>query len=112
MVKLSATSLLVASGGLALSVIAGASVASAEPDVSPIINSTCSYDQVMYALDEQRPDLAAQVYANPIAQAWLRQLVASPADQRVEMVQQAQAVPGVQELEQPIMNVAKTCNNY
>jgi hemophore-related protein len=109
---LSKTKLVVASGGLALSMITGAGIASASPDVSPIVNSTCTYPQVMAALNAENPDAANQVTSNPIANAWLQQLVASPPSGRQAMVQQAQGVPALQQYTGLIYQVANTCNNY
>ncbi|MGA8125027.1 MAG: hemophore-related protein, partial [Mycobacterium sp.] len=43
MATLSLTRLAVAVCGLALSLTAGAGVASADPDLGPAINTTCSY---------------------------------------------------------------------
>jgi hypothetical protein len=65
MIKLSLSSLAVAVGGLALSLTAGAGVASADPDLDPIVNTTCSYPQVMSALNAQDPGAAAQFNASP-----------------------------------------------
>jgi len=94
---LSTTKLIVATGGLALSLTTGAGIASAGPDVSPIINSTCTYPQVMAALDAQSPELHDQLVATPAATAWLQGLIAAPPAQRKVMVAQAQAVPAVQQ---------------
>jgi hemophore-related protein len=98
--------------GLALSLIAGGGIASAVPDVTPIINSTCTYPQVMAALNAESPDAANQVSSNPIANAWLQQLIASPPEGRRQMVQQAQGVPALQQYTGLIFQVAGTCNNY
>lgn len=106
------TRLAAGSCGLALSLVAGGGIASAVPDVSPIINSTCTYPQVMAALTAESPDAANQVSSNPIANAWLQQLVASPPEGRRQMVQQAQGVPALQQYTGLIFQVAGTCNNY
>jgi hemophore-related protein len=108
----SLTKMFVVSCGLALSMMAGGGIASAEPDVSPIINSTCTYPQVMGALKAQNPDVANQITSNPLANAWLQQLIASPPDGRRAMVKQAQGVPAVQQYSGLIYQVAGTCNNY
>ena len=44
---------IVGAGGLLLSLIAGGGIASAAPDVSALSNSTCTYPQVMAALNAQ-----------------------------------------------------------
>ena len=104
--------LVAGSCGLALSFLAGGGIASAEPDVTPIINSTCTYPQVINALTAEDPAAAQQVTSNPVATAWLQQLVASGPDGRRQMVKQAQAVPAVQQYTGLISQVASTCNNY
>ena len=64
MLKLSLTRLAVAVGGLALSLTAGTRVASADPDLGPAINTTCSYQQVVSALNAHLtdPQLVNQLY--------------------------------------------------
>ena len=60
MIKLSLTRLGAAVGGLALSLAAGAGIASAAPDLGPAINTTCSYPQLVSALNAQGPEAGAQ----------------------------------------------------
>lgn len=109
---LSRTKVVVAAAGLALSLSAGAGIASAQPDASAVINSTCTYPQVMAALNDQNPGVAAELNANPLAAGWLQGLVAAPPDQRAQMVQQVQGLPGLQPYLPVIFQVASTCNNY
>ena len=66
----------------------------------------------MAALTAESPDAANQVSSNPIANAWLQRLVASPPEGRRQMVQQAQGVPALQQYTGLIFQVAGTCNNY
>jgi hemophore-related protein len=109
---LSRTKLVVAFTGLALSLSAGAGIASATPDASAIVNSTCTYPQVMAALNDQSPETANELNANPLAVGWLQGLVAAPPDQRAQMVQQVQGSPALQPYMPVIYQVANTCNNY
>jgi hemophore-related protein len=111
MVKLSPTKLVVAVGGLALSCVTGIGVASAEPDLGPLINTTCNYSQAMAALNAQSPDAAQTFNGSPVAQVWLRSFLAAPADQRQRMLQalrggRAQQYLGV------ALQAADTCNNF
>ncbi|HJT95008.1 MAG TPA: hemophore-related protein [Mycobacterium sp.] len=108
----STTKLVAAVGGLGLAFTTGIGIASAEPDVTPIINSTCTYPQVMAALNAQSPELAGQLSETPLATAWLQQLIASPPDGRRAMVAQAQRVPAVQQYTPVIIQVANTCNGF
>jgi hemophore-related protein len=109
---LSRTKWTVAAAGLALSLGTGAGVASAEPDVSAIVNSTCTYPQVMAALNDQSPETANELNANPMATGWLQGLVAAPPNQRAQMVQQVQGIPGLQPYFGVIFQVANTCTKY
>jgi hemophore-related protein len=104
--------LILVSGGLLLSLITGGGIASAAPDVNAIVNSTCTYPQVMAALNAQNPDVANQVSSNPMATTWLQQLIASPPDGRRQMIAQAQGVPAVQQYAGLISQIANTCKNY
>jgi hemophore-related protein len=109
---LSRTKLAVAIAGLALSLSAGAGIASATPDASAIINSTCTYPQVAAALNDQSPETANELNANPLAVGWLQGLVAAPPDQRAQMIQQVQGMPGIQQYLGVIYQVANSCNRY
>jgi len=106
------TKMVAGTSGALLSLIAGAGIASALPDPGPIINSTCSYPQVIAALNAQDPALASQLQANPMATGWLHQLVNAGPDQRAKMVKQAESTPGVTQYTGVIMTVANTCNNF
>jgi hemophore-related protein len=106
------TRIAVGLGGLALSLTMGTGIASAQPDTSAIINSTCNYPQVMAALSDLSPDLANELSQTPAATAWLKSLVAASPQQRTVMVAQAQAMPGIEQYTPVIMQVANTCNSY
>ncbi len=67
MIKLSLTRLAAAVGGLAVAFAAGAGVASATPDLGPAVNTTCSYPQLVSALNAQGPEVCRGV--QPIASA-------------------------------------------
>jgi hemophore-related protein len=108
MIKLSLTRLAVAVGGLALSLTAGAGVASADPDLGPIVNTTCTYSQAVSALNAQDPAAAAQFNASPPTQSYLRQFLASPPSQR----QQIAGSPGAEEYFGLLQQVFNTCKNY
>src|SRR5581483_11825013 len=98
MVTLSSPRLATAVGAVALSLTAGAGLASAQPD-DPVVNTTCTYPQVVSALNAQDPAAAAQFNASPPAQ-------------RQQMIQQLQASPGGQQYLGTIEQIAQICNNY
>src|SRR6476469_2341839 len=109
---LSRTKLVVCCAGLALSLSAGVGIASAEPDVSAIVNTTCTYPQIQAALNDQNPAAASELNSNLLSVIWLQRLVASPPDQRAVMVQQVQDDPGLQQYLPVIYQVAGSCNRY
>jgi hemophore-related protein len=112
MVTRSMSKLAAAAGGLAFSLLAGAGIASADPDLGPAINTTCSYPQVVAALNAQSPAAAAKFNSSPMAQGWLRSFLASPPDQRAQMAQEAQGMPGAAKYIGVIGQIATSCNNY
>jgi len=110
MTTLSLTRLAVAVGSLALSLSAASGTASADPD--PIINTSCSYPQVVSALNAQDPAAAAQFNGSKLAQHYLQKFLASSPAQRQQMEQQLQGSPEAQQYLGTIRQVANTCNNY
>jgi hemophore-related protein len=106
------TRLAAAVGGLALSLVAGAGIASADPALDPAINTTCSYPQVVAALNATSPSAAARFNSSPTAQGWLRSFLASPPPQRAQMAQEAAGMPGAAQYVGLIGQLANTCNNY
>jgi hemophore-related protein len=112
MVTRSLIGLAVAGGGLALSLLAGAGIASADPAMDAAINTTCSYPQVVGALNAQSPAAAAKFNSSPMAQGWLRSFLASPPPQRAQMAQQASGMPGAAQYIGLIGQIATSCNNY
>lgn len=112
MVGLSLKGLAVTIGGLALSLTAGAGLALADPDLTPVINTTCNYSQVMAALNVQSPAAAAQLNGSLMAQGWLHSFLDSPVEQRQQMAQQAMAMQGARRYFDTVSQVAGSCNNY
>jgi hemophore-related protein len=111
MATLLATRMAVAVGGLALSLTAGAGFAFADP-LDAAINTTCTYSQAVAALNALSPETAQQFNASPAAQAWVRTFFASPVNQRQQMAQQMQSVPGTQSYVGLVEQIANSCNNY
>ena len=116
---------LVAAGAVAVAATMGVGVASAGPDLTPIINTTCSYAQVTAALNAVSPDMAAKLAQNPMVSSRLQSFLAAPIDERQQMAQQATARGGgggggaaaaagvnPQQILATLTQVANTCNNY
>lgn len=113
MVKLSLTKLAVVSiGGWAVALTAGVGTASANPDLGPIINTTCNYGQVMAALDATDPGAAAQLRSTPGAEGYLANFLNSAPPQRAVMAAQIQAFPEAAQYFGTVERVAGSCNNY
>ncbi len=112
MITLSSARLAAAVCGLALPLAAGVGVASAEPDITPAVNSTCTYDQVVAALNAQFPDAAWQFNASPEAQAWLHDLVDAPRPQRRQMLLEMGTRPEAAPFHGIVVPLANTCHNY
>ena len=104
------TRLIAVAGGLALSMIAGTGIASADPDITPLLNSTCTYDQVVEAMNQTEPELAATILNNPLAVGFLHNLINAGPEQRRSMYEQAEARYPVNAPK--ILTLASTCQNY
>ena len=111
MVTVLAIRLAVAVGGAALSLSAGGGAASADP-LDSAINTTCSYSQVVAALNAQSPAAAKLFNVSPAAQAWVQTFLASPAGERQQMAVEAQSVPRVRQYVGLALQTANTCNNF
>jgi hemophore-related protein len=108
---------LVAAGVVAAATTMGVGVASAGPDLSPIINTTCSYTQVTAALNVVSPEMATKLEQNPMVSSRLQSFLAAPIDQRQQMAQQAMARGGggggnAQQILSTLTQVAAVCNKY
>ena len=112
MINLSLTRLAIGLGGAALSLTAGVGIASAQPDLSPAVNSTCTYPQVLAALNAERPEAAASFNASPPDQKLIQQFLASPPSQRLSMAQMLVNSPAAQSSIPVLQHVFSVCNNY
>ena len=112
MIKLCLTRLAVAVGGLALSLTAGAGVASADPDLDPMVHTTCTYPQAVAALNRENPMAAAIFSESPQTQAFLHQFIASSPDQRLQLAQQVLDSPQARPYFPVIQQMFTTCNNF
>jgi hemophore-related protein len=114
-----------AAGGLTVAVallIPGVAAADPTDLMAPLLNSTCSFDQVDRALHAKNPQLAQMLDANPNQKGMLKQQFDKPPAQRRAEVQQylaqhpeaknAQNDPRAGAMEQTIQAVADTCHSY
>jgi hemophore-related protein len=108
MVKHLPATLGVAVSALALTSAAGAGVASAQPDLTPFINTTCTYSQAEAAINALAPDGGKEFQASPMTQTWMHAFLDSPVEQRRQLLQ----VPEVQQYAGLVAAIADTCKNY
>jgi hemophore-related protein len=111
MIRLSLAKFAAAIGAMGLALSAATGIASASPD-DAVVNTTCSYPQVIAALDATNPGAAAQFHASPQAQGYLQQFLASAPPQRAAMVAQLRIIPGAAQYIGVVESVAGVCNNY
>lgn len=106
MVKLSLPKMAAAVGGAALALTAATGVASADP-MDAAINTTCTYPQVMAALNATDPVSATKFNSSPMAQNMLNTFLNSGPTERQQQLQSLPAkYAGIVE------RVAAVCNNY
>lgn len=99
-------------GAAALALSAGSGVAAAQPGMDRLINTTCSYPQVVAALNAHSPALAEQFAQARIAQTMVQQFIASPPERRQQIADQAMATSVGQQYFGSMVQVADTCHNF
>lgn len=99
-------------GFAAVALTAGQVVASADPDTDPVVNTTCTYAQVVSAMNDQSPGEAEQFNATPAARSWLQNFLAAPPPQRQQIVDQAQDTPDAAHYVALFSPLANACDNY
>jgi hemophore-related protein len=110
MVKHTPARLAVVVCALALAWTTGAGVAAAEPDLTPVINTTCTYSQAVAALNAASPDGGAEYSSSPQRQTWLHAFLDSPVEQRRQLIQQQ--APAVNQYAALLVAMANSCKNY
>lgn len=112
MIKLSLARLAVTVGSLALPLAAGAGVASATPDLGPAVNTTCSYPQLVSALNAQGPEASAVFSQSPVLQAGLQQFLVSGPAKRQQIAQEMVSAPAFAPYMGTVEQAFLTCNNF
>lgn len=112
MIQLSLTKLAAGLGGLALTLAAGAGVASASPNLDSAVNTTCTYDQLVAALNAQDPQIAMAFTSSPVMQNGLRKFLAAPPEKRLETAQYMATTPAAAPYLGALEQTFNTCNNF
>ncbi|CAJ1582823.1 hemophore-related protein [[Mycobacterium] wendilense] len=106
------TKIMLMAGVTTAAALFGAGAASAQPDVEAIVNSTCTYPQVMNALRATSPETAAELESSMLATGWIQNLLAAGPDERRASIAQLQAYPQLNGYASTINAVAYSCQNY
>ncbi|MCP9271963.1 hemophore-related protein [Mycolicibacterium arenosum] len=101
-------SLVAAVGAAALSLSVGGGVANADP----IIDTTCTYPQVIAALNTENPTLAAKFASNPVAAGMLTNFLSAPPAERQKLATNFQQTSWGQKYFGAMSAIAGVCNNY
>lgn len=112
MIEISLTRMAGLIGAVVVLMTALAGIGSAEPDLGPVINTACSYPQVMSALNAEDPAAAAQFNASPASQSYLQQFLAAPPASRQTMAAMIAGMPGNEQYFGLLQTVFTSCNNY
>lgn len=107
-----ATKVTVGCSALLVAGFAGSGIAAAEPNVDAIVNSTCTYPQVVAALQATDPVVADKVLTNPMMTGYLQSLVAADPNGRRSMIATLQAYPELAPYANTINAVAASCNQF
>lgn len=111
MIKMTLSKLAIGVGGLALTLTAGAGIASAQPNLDSAVNTTCGYGQLQAAANAADPTLAAKLN-EPMLQSAVQQFLAAPKGQRQLMAQQIASMPENQPYLGLYQQIFDTCQNF
>jgi hemophore-related protein len=112
MIEKSFTRLAVAIGGLTLSLTAGAGLASADPNIGPMVDSPCTYEQAMSAVHAENPMAAQYLDQSPPNLEFLRVFLSSPRDERVNLLNQIKNNPGANQAFPVFRQMLTSCVKY
>lgn len=112
MIKPSLSRVAVAVGASVLLLAAGVGVASAEPNIAPMVNTTCTYDQAMAALHAENPMAAKILDASPPNLQFLRTFMSSSPEQRTSLLNQIKNNPGAAQALPVFTQMMTDCVNY
>jgi hemophore-related protein len=99
-------------GGLAVSLAAGAGIASADPVYGPMTDTTCTADQAFAALHAENP--TAETYLNkyPANAEFVRVFASSTPEKRVDLLNQVKGNPGANLALPVFRQMFTSCVNY
>lgn len=86
--------------------------AMAEPGEDALVNSACTHEQAVAAIDATNPDYAAKFHANATIQRLLRNFIAMGPDERRASLDSARGSSMWEECGGPILAAADICTSY
>lgn len=112
MKKLSLTKLAAAAAGSVVALSTGAGIASAVPDLGPAVNTTCTYPQLVSALNAADPQAGAGFEQTPQLKAGLQVFLASGPVQRQRMATNIANAPAFAPYMGSIEQAFLTCQQF
>jgi hemophore-related protein len=106
------TRVIVLAGFATLALSGGTGLASAAPDANTLANTTCSYNQMVAAVNAEVPGEASGINNSSQLQGMLRDLLAAGPSERLSMIQRAQGNFFVSDDIGAMIQVADSCNKY
>lgn len=110
--KLSHTKIAAVVGGVAAALTVGSGLASAVPDVGPMVDSPCSYDQAIKAVHAENPLAAKYLDQSPPNQQFLQVFLSSPREERVNLLNQIKNNPGADQALPVFTQMLTSCTKY
>lgn len=110
--KSSMTKLAAAAGGVVLALTAGAGVAAADPDYGPMVDSPCTFEQAMTAVNAENPLAAGYLNQSPPNIQFLQVFLGSPRDERVSLLNQIKNNQGADQALPVFQQMLTSCVNY
>lgn len=110
--KLPLARLAVAVAGAGVLLSAGAGLSSAEPDLGPLVDSPCTYDQAIAAVHAENPMAAQYLDQSPPNLQFLRVFLSSPKDERVNLLNQIKNNQGADQALPVFKQMLTSCVKY
>ena len=111
-VKTTLAKLAAAAGGVALALGAGAGVAAADPDYGPMVDSPCTFEQAMAAVNTENPMAARYLNQSPPNIKFLQVFLGSPRDERVNLLNQIKDNEGADQALPVFQQMLTSCVKY
>lgn len=101
-----------AAGGMALALTAGAGPAAAQPDYGPMVDSPCTFEQAMAAVNTENPMAARYLNQSPPNIQFLQVFLSSSREERVSLLNQIKDNQGADQALPVFRQMLTSCVNY